>query len=796
MRRSNPKLASMRTLSICSIIVAFTVPCSIAQAQKTYLKNGLMQGQGASVPDGWRLHFFSNLEAIGESGMIAGPEEGTNAVELIWRDGAARFALQAEMSAQPAQGNYILSGQVKTTGPGKAAFLVECFDDKGRLLRYAETAPASSDTWRELTLLFTVPRLTAKTNVYCLNTGCGSAAFAAVGIKEALGGGEDVFPLSVVAIPAEGNAPLFGGRSKFHSFIDSPCPMGFHFWGEKDRVKNGALLLEMSEELRLTAAVNASPLSEPAVDFSCEEIERDGVKARRYTIPILEVTKILLARPRWEQGRIYVVIEPKDPSTAVSKSFVLSWRLLNDGKLSPRREMEMVFLPALPDTPNPKRFGYMSWKANDLVFESPELMARMAKHYEAAAMHAWAIAGALTTTCPQDPLRRKANEFFRARGWKMYKTEPCHLSMDWSAFVKEMPDAKYAISAKGEQKYHKFICPTWFNHDAAFREQLQTYYRQKYLTSGVVAGDSVVLDYEPWDLHNWCFCDECREHFSKAFRLPSIPSAKEIAEKYREQWSDFKFRQSDDHVRLAGDVARAAVPGVRIGIYDYVVHQNPKAVEYFRHTVALDARRIDPLVDFHMLSFYRYNGKNGCDLLDFNVKQLTKPVWMISNISRNDIIDGDWTGADQQLSPAQVGMKLLGAAASGAVGFATFPGWDLDANFFVAIDQAMADVAVAEDFYFDGRRVDQQFDISGRGLNEVVLRAHQLKGQTLVTLINFDSAATAQLVVKFTKPAVAVYKVTSPTGFACPPKLPPQGLKVQLEPLSRQLLILSPASGG
>ena len=105
-------------------------------------------------------------------------------------------------------------------------------------------------------------------------------------------------------------------------------------------------------------------------------------------------------------------------------------------------------------------------------------------------------------------------------------------------------------------------------------------------------------------------------------------------------------------------------------------------------------------------------------------------------------------------------------------------------------------MAVAEDFYFDGRRVDQQFDISGRGLNEVVLRAHQLKGQTLVTLINFDSAATAQLVVKFTKPAVAVYKVTSPTGFACPPKLPPQGLKVQLEPLSRQLLILSPASGG
>lgn len=370
----------------------------------------------------------------------------------------------------------------------------------------------------------------------------------------------------------------------------------------------------------------------------------------------------------------------------------------------------------------------------------------------------------------------------------------------YSTFVKDMPGARFVITSDGKEKWRQKICPTYFTRDPAFRKKLYSFYRRKHNGQGIKAGDTVLLDYEPWDYNEWCFCEGCRGYFAEMHHLPAVPSTQEIREKYREQWREFKFRESDTIVRLLSDVVKKAIPGVTIGIYDYAVHESPAKQKYRRNSVALDCRRFEDTIDFHLLAFYRYNGKEACDLIDYNSKLLTKPVWMISNISRADITQGHWTSSHQQLSPKQVGLKLLGSAASGAAGFANFTGMDVDATFFVAIDRAMSEVAALEEFYVDGCRVDQLFSLAGKGLNDVVLRAHEFNGQVAITLINFDKTVTADITLQAVDPA----RLKGLNQLYFPQKDNPDaalfeqvvgpGLKLKLEPLSEQFLVLKTAN--
>lgn len=763
---------------------------------KADFRNGSLTGQADSLPKGWRLHVLPGSQTVGEAKIVPGPTEGTNAIELIWKSGPANVAAEAELAVEPKPlESLMLTGQVKTTGEGRAAYRVEFLDGKGKVLRYGETVPVSSETWRELEMLFTVPHGEAvkKTKIYCLNKGRDSALFASLRLRKAMAGDENEFPLFSTAVPAEGNVPMFGDYPVFHSFIDSPCPLGFQVWGDRKRAQDAALILDLPEELTITEAINAEPHIVAQTEYRCDVVEEDGKKINRYIFPVSK--ERITNMQRWLWGRVNVVIDPKNPDAAVGKSFLITWRTSAGGKLSPPRRLEMKFLPPLAKTPNPKRFEYMNWKTHDLTFKSPEVRDRMARRFEAAAMDYWPLIGYLDY-----PLCREMNDYFRARGWKVCKPDSNMMSFKISTFVKDMPEVKYAIDDKGKEKYDDNICPTYFNHDPAFREKLYAFHKDRYTREGLRAGEAVVLDYEPFNLFGWCACEGCRKYFAEMFKLPAVPSMEEIQKKYRDQWREFKFRETEEHLRLVSDVLRKAVPGVKIGNYDYVIYEKPPQVaEYFnRNRVAMDARRIEDSIDFHMLTFYNYNNKGACDLLDYTVKQLKKPAWMISNITRGDMLDAYYTHPDRQLSPTRVGLKMLGAAATGAVGFATFPGWDIDGEFFVSIDRVMAELAALEDFYFDGRRVDELFTLSGEGLEEVVLRAHELNGRVLITLLNFDKAVTADITLKAVDPAklTGLKQLYSPlTGdmeSVSLEQLIGPGLKLQLKPLTEQFLILAP----
>jgi hypothetical protein len=776
------------SLLLAAIIAGALVVAGPAQAAD-YLKNGSMKATGNAMPPGWRLHLFPGLETIGKAATIQGVTADSKAIELTWQSGSARFAVEAELARQPEDNNhYALSGKVRTTGDGKAAFLVECTDAKGVLLRFKETLPVSGEDWQDLNMLFSVPRGTKATRVFCLNVGAGSAAFAAIDLRPAAEGGAAEFPLHSIAIPAEGNAPIFGGKATFHSFIDSPCTLGFQLWGDTERVKDPALILDIPEELILAAAEHSETnLTVQPVDFTIETVEQAGRKFTRVTFPI--ASSRIKARPA-RCGRVNVIIDPKDPQAAVGKTFLITWRVSSGGELSGASGLEIKFLAPMSKTPNPTRFHYISWKSHDLLFNSTDMLDRFARRYEEAGMNNWPL-----HPHTKFPICRQANDFFRSRGWACTKAEPSHLHTVVTTFVKTMPEAKYVHTEKGVDTSR--ICPTYFNNDEDFRKKLREFYRQIWQELPVRPQDAILLDYEPWNQYEWCLCEDCRSHFAKTFNLGGVPTVAELSTKYREQWNEFKHRETDDHIRTMCDIARQAVPGVKVGIFGYVRHQDPKMEKWFKYHVALDMRRVDDYVDFHMLSCYHYNGKYASDLIDYNVKLLKKPVWMISNISRGDIMDGSWTRAGENLTPSQVGLKLLGAAASGAVGFATFPGWEVDGLFFVSIDRAMAQVAALEDFYLDGTRVDNLFSLTGRNIDDVVMRAHQHNGQVVITLINHDKTKAASISIKAVDKGklAKLTQAYSPLGAKLSQhaalQLRQNGLKLVLEPLSEQFIVLA-----
>jgi hypothetical protein len=777
----------MRNSAVLAGICLLFVTCQ-AMAGAELLQNAGLSGAAGEMPQGWTLHYFDGLETAGHGEIVNQPEGDGNSLMLEWQSGAAMFAAQAKLASPLKTGQtYELTGRVKTDEAGRAAFRAESFSADGTLLAEQESVPLSGDGWQDMAVVFTVPADTAKTNIYCLNSGKGKAYFSTLSLHETAAKKEESFPLSALAIPADGNARLFGGKPVFHTFVDSPCPLGFHFWGDKAASLEAQLILDLPEGVQLTEALYAhsgiSEMIEPVM------LQLPDVKATRHTLAIPRIINMLQAKPAWNR-RVNMVLEPADPAAAAGKSYTVEWRLSVAGKISDTRRFELRFLPPLASTPNPKRFAYRAWTALDIAFLSPEVMGRIARHYEEANMNSWPLLDGDNEHCVG------ANELYRSRGWKLSKSEATHLITAFVPFAEKLPGVRYAVSDKGVQRYANYLCPTYFNSDPEFKEALTSFLQAKFTRLKLTSNDAVIIDYEPWQPRQWCLCDHCRKHFADMFHLGATPSVADALGKHAEKWREFKLRETDAHVRMVSGIIRNAVPGVTVGIYDYAFPHNDPAVNRRFDSVALNARRIEDAVDFHLLSFYHYNGKAACDLFEVNTNVLKKPAYMFASISRNDAVDGNWTSIDEQLSPAQTSVKLLGAAASGAKGCGFYPGEDIDAAFFVAIDQAMARVAALEDFYLDGARMDRMFSATG---DATVIRAHQLGDKLLVTLLNF-SAAPVQTTVRMANTGKfqkldSLYSpeqdlVLAPDSLA---KLSRAGLRVSLPAHGARFLILAPA---
>ena len=114
-----------------------------------------------------------------------------------------------------------------------------------------------------------------------------------------------------------------------------------------------------------------------------------------------------------------------------------------------------------------------------------------------------------------------------------------------------------------------------------------------------------------------------------------------------------------------------------------------------------------------------------------------------------------YAGASVKNSPEMVRLQGLAAVASGADGVSYYFVQNFDGDYYPQLLRMRQDMARYEDFYVDGKRVDDRFDLSEMGEGKVPMHmwpgvsvevpnpgwhytAHQLNGKILLTLFNFD----------------------------------------------------------
>ena len=83
----------------------------------------------------------------------------------------------------------------------------------------------------------------------------------------------------------------------------------------------------------------------------------------------------------------------------------------------------------------------------------------------------------------------------------------------------------------------------------------------KYRRSKAKSGDFVLLDYEPWRTMEWCFCDKCRDEFSRKLHSKKTLSAEEITSGYPDKWVDFRIEQTAAVNRKTAAMIKKIVSG-------------------------------------------------------------------------------------------------------------------------------------------------------------------------------------------------------------------------------------------
>ena len=192
--------------------------------------------------------------------------------------------------------------------------------------------------------------------------------------------------------------------------------------------------------------------------------------------------------------------------------------------------------------------------------------------------------------------------------------------------------------------------------------------------------------------------------------------------------------------------------------YDYPVTFHEPGFEKMFQSVCKDPRLYEDCIEAHFSSIYSKLGKRGFELIDSNVKTLKKPVFMTLLISRNDMMQGRYTTDEQTLSPRRFRQMLLSAASAGAAGLCIYPGYQIDGAFFPEINEGIHEVAVLEESFRNGIRVEDVWGVKtlpnrivplADGVSELPnwgefagCRAHRLDGKVLLSVFNFNPRET------------------------------------------------------
>ncbi|OGV38632.1 MAG: hypothetical protein A2020_03660 [Lentisphaerae bacterium GWF2_45_14] len=749
---------------------------------EVFLANPEMKGEAVEntgLPAGWDKKMVFGLETVCDFKLSDGPD-GKRAISLEWRYGGPRFGIEAESKNLFVSGaSYEFSALFKTSGASAAVLNAEALDKDGKTIAEWKSKPLTSSAWKKTALFFRAPQGISGIKFYCFNEGQGAVSFSDVSLKKTDVKLETAFPIQAVCMPVEIAKVIYGGNGEFNTFVNAPVPLSFLFKG-RAAGKVNSLVVEVPEEIRIAECFNAHTSLLLAEVPDIEKTIRDGKGYRRYTFKNPRTFRIL--QPSWAWGRVLrMALLPENPDS-VGKAFKVYWYIVSGETKSAENSFALNILPPMPKTSNPEKFQLMLWSTHDIDFNSMDILAKVAGIYEESGMN-------FRARNSKGLLAR--DDFLEKRAWKMAMTMTDYMHYIFAAGGKGWDTLKDKVELTiGEDgKVDKArICPQYFINDPDFK----AYFKEKFLdrlkSVALKDGETVYLDGEPWQPMEWCYCERCRKDFAAYCKLDKVPSFSEIKSRYREQWRDFRCLNTAEVIKMHSDLVNENFPNSKVMDYDYVVKFNKPDFRNYFYNVAKDPQLNEKYFDAHVASYYHYIDKDAFDMIDVNVKNLKKDYWTLGAID----CAGVYLNAKEVINPAQSRMLILASAASGAKGSGFFPGMYIDGKFFLAIDRAMAEIAVLEKFFMQGRRIDsevrvdflpyfskkiqsagREIEISRPTWKDITgYRAHSLGDMTLISVFNYS-------------PDKAVFTKISA-------KLP-EGKYTMLEPVSGKRIL--PASG-
>lgn len=720
-------------------------PNSIASIRYIYNSDMSEKSEGDDMPAGWKVEQTAEgEETAGKTEWIKDvPLNGQYALKLTWIAGPQRCAISPTLSDK-VKGNKALTlrSYVKTEKDGKAFYVIDKLNKDGKVIqRESSPAVSSPGDWGTLQYDFITESNTEDIRIFCVNGGKGSVLFHLVDLYPNFAeiSRTAKFPVNVSCEPAEGNRSWNNGKRVFNSISRSPNSMSFCFWGDKNKASvNTSLIIECPRSIIIPEAfyLDYHIPNNKQVEFTKENIAGKMENYTRYIFGISEIIKRLGATP-YSFGAITLCFVPENDSPG--NEYKIYYRLKDKNMETEAQEVALNILPPMSKTPNPKKFGMTIWNGEDIDYYNSNLVEKVAAKYEEAGLDSRKLSSLKSDAA-------KVDDILRTRGWRFMRD----IHHDFLHLAKSQ-----AIDGRNGKPVSHFPCPTDFITSPQVFSNMVGWLKKDSIVK-LKDNEPVIYDFEPFGFGSkYCYCADCIAGFSRDYAIPlsEIKNRRDILVKYSKEWTDYWIKTIHKVIIVFTRAVKEVKPNNPVCIYDYPLYYNKNGVEDFFANCPLDPRVIEQTLDGHYSSFYHHLGKKAFDLLDVNVKNLKKPLWVMPMVG-GSLPFWDHT---ENPSPDDLRQTIVAAASTGAKGVSPYTGLFLDGLYFISMDKAMNEIANLESYYIDGIRDDGTISWEGVARDGAIksdwdeyvgARVHKLDNKLLVTLFNFNSTENAVIKIK------------------------------------------------
>ncbi len=644
------------------------------------------------LPKGWTKKMFEGREAMGDVKMAAAGFESKEAVTLQYISGAQVFGVEAELNPiVPGASEYTAGAMVLCAKNGSAKMMAEFFDAAGHVAGSAESEELASESWKALTWKFSTPPECAKIKLYCLSAATGAVTFDRVTCRRTGKAVAAGIELVAKPLPVEASKIWNDGKPVFNSFAEAPLPLGFHFKGNKKRLKNPALELDIPVGIHFADAfsshLGAYGHEDPVSVTPLKRPEGDYLRCRFEKIRSFRIMQMDFA---WER-KLVVVLAPDEPKTAVGKTWKVFFRVADGNARGAEESFDLSFLP-MPEGPQPDSFRIYRWDQDDSIYSKNDVFLEYAKVLEAAGMTMFNRRGSERT--------RELGKLLEQRGgWLFRGYIPNYIHERGRTEYKTM-NVQYSVKADGKLD-ETCLCPLYAAMDPAFRKFIKADISRYLDILQVKDGEMVTMDTEPWHPLDTCFCERCLAAFKERMKLDHLPTAVEIRKNYPQDWAYFRVDLQAALIRLWSESIKAARPNAIVGDYDYVFdYGSPNADSRFQ-SCAKSAKLNEQWLDMHITSYYHVIDKQAFDQIRLGTRNLDKtyvPICAIDGVG--------YLSASEVLKPAQARQTMIAGAAHGCPEFAIYSGRHLDGAHIAALARGRHEIAAMQRFYRKGGKAE------------------------------------------------------------------------------------------